>query len=75
MVGVSVRSLKEVNIQTGSHCLPVLAEMGLRHFNYKDKSMPYNLFIWKFIFVVYIVVVIKSFDRSIFLKNLYVMNP
>lgn len=74
MVGVSVRSLKEINIQTGSHYLPVLAEMGLCHFNYKDKSMPYNLFIWKFIFVVYIVV-IKSFDRSIFLKNLYVMNP
>lgn len=43
-------------------------------FSYKDKCMPYNLFIWKFIFVVYIVVV-KLFDRSIFLKSLYVMLP
>lgn len=34
--------------------------------------MPYNLFILNFIFVVYIVVV-KVFDRSIFLKSLYVM--
>lgn len=45
MVGFSVRSLKEINIQTGSHFLPILVEMGLCHFNYKDKSMPYNLFI------------------------------
>lgn len=72
MVGFSVRSLKEINIQTGSR-LPIWVEMSLCHFNYKDESMPYNLFIWKFIFVVYIVV-IKSFDRSIFLKNLYVMK-
>lgn len=73
MVGFSVRSLKEINIQTGSRCLPNWVEMSLCHFNYRDESMPYNLFIWKFIFVVYIVV-IKSLDRSIFLKNLYVMK-
>lgn len=61
-----VRSRTGKNIQTGSHCL-FLAGMGL-YFSYKDKSMPYNLFIWKFIFVVYIVV-LNSFDRIIFLKE------
>lgn len=39
------KELKGKNIRTGSHCLPVLVGVGLCHFSYKDKIMPYNLFI------------------------------